>query len=248
VDLPFFYYDASVRQLNFFIDYGAAVSKLEGTGLVPCRVFNGKAVACLVFYNYRETSIGSYEEVSLVIPSYPESFKDPKYYLVNMLKRDGHKWTVGVYVLELPVTIPEARVSGREIWGFPKYLTDIPFSLSDRSFEYAVMDGPGGQPVMKVECVTGPGLNMPGTDVVAFTDHDNTILRTIVNVDAKYRMGMCRELRIDTGTTDHRLAQNVRDLGLERLKPFSVQATDLFRSRLNKGWPVAEWKTPPMPY
>jgi hypothetical protein len=128
VELPIFYYDVSVRQLNFFVDYSSALSRLEGTGLVPCRVFNGKAVACLVFYNYRDTSIGPYEEVAMVILSYPESFKDPRLYLANMVRRNGHKWTVGAYVLELPVTIPEARVAGREIWGYPKYLTDIPFT------------------------------------------------------------------------------------------------------------------------
>jgi hypothetical protein len=248
VELPIFYYDVSVRQLNFFVDYSSALSRLEGTGLVPCRVFNGKAVACLVFYNYRDTSIGPYEEVAMVILSYPESFKDPRLYLANMVRRNGHKWTVGAYVLELPVTIPEARVAGREIWGYPKYLTDIPFTLSDRSFEYTVLDGPGGQPVMTVECAPGPGINMTGTDLVTFTDHGDTILRTVVEVDAKYRTGLCRQLRIDAGTTDHRFAQNVRDLGFDRLKPFALQATDSFRSRLNRGWPVAEWATPPMPY
>jgi Acetoacetate decarboxylase (ADC) len=248
VDLPIFYYDVSVRQLNFFVDYGAALSKLEGTGLVPCKVINGKAVACLAFFNYRDTSIGPYEEVAVIILAYPGTFKDPKFYLANMFKRDGHKWTVGAYVLELPVTIPAARVAGREIWGYPKYLTDIPFTLSDRRFEYAVLDGPGGQPVMTVECVPGPGINMTGTDLVTLTNHEDTILRTIVDVDAKFRMGMCKELRIDAGTTDHRFAQNVRDLGLDRLKPFSMQATESFRSRLNKGWPIAEQATPPPPY
>lgn len=248
VDLPIFYYDVSVRQLNFFVDYNAALSRLEGTGIVPCRTFNGKAVACLIFFNYRDVSIGPYEEVTIVVLAYPESFKDPKFYLTNLLKRDGHKWTVGAYVLEMPVTIPQARAAGREIWGYPKYETDIPFTLSDRSFEYAVLDGPGGEPVVSVKCVTGPGINMHGGDLVSLTNHDGTILRTIVDVDTKYRAGLCRELQVDAGHTDHRFAQNVRDLGLDRLKPFAVQATDSFRSRLNKGWPVAEHETPPMPY
>jgi len=48
--------------------------------------------------------------------------------------------TIGAYVLEMPVTIPQARAAGREIWGFPKFETKIPFKLERKRFEFGVLD------------------------------------------------------------------------------------------------------------
>jgi hypothetical protein len=248
VRLPMLFYDVSVRQLNFFVEYDSALSRLEGTGLAPCRFFNGKALASLILYNYRDVTIGEYDEVTIVLLVYPPAVREPRLYLPNLARRDGHKWTVGGYVLEMPVTIPDARAAGREIWGYPKYLTDIPLAISDRDFSYEVMDEPGGSPVLTVECTPGPGITMRASDLVTFSNHEDTILRTVVDVDAACRNSPRGKLRIRAGTTEHRFASNVRELGLDRLKPFVVQSTDSFRSRLNRGWPVASQKTPPPPY
>lgn len=248
VRLPMLFYDVSVRQLNFFVGYDSALSRLEGTGLAPCRFFNGKALASLILYNYRDVSIGEYDEVTIVLLVYPRAAGEPRLRLPNLARRDGHKWKVGGYVLEMPVTMPAARAAGREIWGYPKYLTDIPLAISDRDFSYEVMDEPGGSPVLSVECAPGPGITMRASDLVTFSNHDDTILRTVVDVDASYRNSTCRKLSIRAGAGEHRLARNVRELGLDRLKPVVVQSTDSFRSRLNRGWPVESWKTPPPPY
>ena len=248
VRLPMFFYDVSVRQLDFFVDYAAALSRLDGTGLAPCRFVNGKAIASLILYNYRDVSIGEYDEVAIVLLVIPRALRDPHLYLPSLARRDGHRWTIGGYVLEMPVTLAVARAAGREIWGYPKYLTDIPLSLSDREFSYEVMDEPGGSPVLSVECRPGPGVTVRAGDLVTFSNHEDAILRTVVDVDASYRYSTAGRVSVRAGVTDHRLAQNVRALGLDRLKPFVAQSTDSFRSRLDRGWPVASQKTPAPPY
>ena len=59
---------------------------------------------------------------------------------------------------------------------------------------------------------------------------------------------MANDLRIEVSKSDHRLARNVRALGLETTKPWGMMSGDAIRSKLNPGVPVADWETPPMPY
>lgn len=248
VDVPMFFYDVGVRQLNFFVDYRAAQSKLEGTGLNACRFFNGRAMATMIFFNYRDVAIGAYDEVTIVILCYPEAFEDPKLYLPNLLKRNGRKWTVGGYVLEMPVTMPRARAAGREIWGYPKFETEIPFRLSGSRFEYVVLDPVSGDPIVEVSGTMGPGIGLPAYDLVTYGNHDGSILHTITQTEGRVSNCMLKDLSVKVGETDHRMAGSIRDLGLDRLKPFAASRADGLRTRLCRGWPVAEQPTPPMPY
>ena len=73
VDLPMFFYDISTRFLNYFVDFERASRVLAGTGVKPVRFFNGKAMVNLVFMQYREVSIGSYDEVFITVMSCLES-------------------------------------------------------------------------------------------------------------------------------------------------------------------------------
>ena len=248
VEVPMFFYDVAVRRLDYFVDYAAASAKLEGTGLEPCRFSTGKAMALLIFFQYRDVSIGAYDEVTIVIPCFPGSFKDPKFYIPNLFKRNGQAWTIGGYVLEMPVTIPEARAAGREIWGYPKFETRIPFRLTRKDFEFGVLDPECGDTIFDVRGSLGPGLTVKASDMVTFGNHEDTIIKTITEVDGRFKDCICRDIHMEMGSVDHRMSRNLKDLGMDRLKPFIVETSDSVRTRLCKGWPVAYWKTPPMPY
>ena len=89
---------------------------------------------------------------------------------------------------------------------------------------------------------------MNGFDLATYSNLNDSILKTIVNIDAKYRVSSVKEFELKAGPSDHRMARNIRDLGLDRIKPFMVMTSDSFRSRLNRGEPVAKWKTMPLPY
>ena len=93
-------------------------------------------------------------------------------------------WKSNPRWLEMPVTIQSARAAGREIWGYPSYVTDVPLEISDRAFSYRVMDGPGGEELLSVGCAPGPGVTTRAGDLVTFSNHEDTVLRTVVDVDA----------------------------------------------------------------
>jgi hypothetical protein len=248
VDLPIFYYDISMRFLNYFVEHGRASKLLDGTGLEACRFFNGKAMVNLVFLQYREVSIGGYEEVFITIMSYLKSQPQPPLPFLNVLKPNEGGWTIGGYVLEMPVTIPQARAAGREIWGYQKFETRIPFKLSKRSFEFSVLHPESGEPLIEVTGAETPGVKLPGPDLVSYTNHDGKILRTVTVTDGLVRQCMAKDVRLEVSDSDHRFARNVRDLGLAELKPWGIMAGDAIRSMLCPGVPVMDWETPSMPY
>jgi len=249
VDLPIFYYNVGVRHLNYWVDYERVVPKLEGTGLVPCRFFNHKALVSLIFFNYRDVSIGPYEEVTITIIVRPVGLKDPGVYLPTFLKRNGEKWgSIGGYVLEMPVTIPLARAAGREIWGYPKFVTRIPFRLTGRYFEFAVMDPKADESIVAVKGMMGPGICLKATDLVTFSNLNDSIVKTIINVDATTTLCFSKDVRLKVGKSSHGMAANIRDLGLDDLQPAFIMSSDNCRTRLNPGSAIAPWKTPELPY
>lgn len=248
--VPMFFYNIAARYIHYFLDYETAKNKLEGTGLLPCRFFKNKALVSLIFFNYKEVSIGGYDEVTITIMAYPESMEPPRNPLGTILfKKKGHTWgNMGGYVLEMPVTIPAARAAGREIWGYPKFLTRIPFKLEGDRFEFGVKDPETEESIVEVKGEMGPGFMTPGFDLVSLNNYEDSIWRVITEVDAKVKTCLCKRIEVKPGSGSHRMAQNIRDLGFANKKPFIIMSTDKCRTKLNAGSPICPWKTPPMPY
>jgi hypothetical protein len=148
----------------------------------------------------------------------------------------------------MPVTTPAARAAGREIWGYPKFVTKISSALAPDRFKFGVLDPATNESIFSVRCKTGAEIKVSGFDLATYSNLNDSILKTIVNIDAKYKLSSVKNYEFKAGLSNHKMARNIRDLGLDRVKPFMVMATDSFRSKLNRGEPVAKWKTPPLPY
>lgn len=249
VELPMLFDRVRVRHLNWFIAPSRAEPLFKGTGLIPCRFFNGKCIVSLIFYNYRDVTIGAYEEVTITILARPEMLPDPKIYITNLLKKKGESWNgIGAYVLEMPVTIPQARAAGRELWGFPKFETRIPFALSGNRFEFGVKDPDNEEWIVQVKGAHSSGIPMTGFDLVTLSNFRNKIWKTIIHTRVKYKTCLLKDIEVKTGNSSHGMVENIRALGLDRTKPFIVQVSDNLKSRLNHGRALADWPTPPMPY
>jgi hypothetical protein len=249
VELPMLFNNTRVRQLNYFIDPALVDPLLKGTGLVPCRFFNGKCIVSLIFYNYQEVTIGPYEEVTITILVRPEMLPDPKIYITNLLKKKGESWNgIGAYVLEMPVTIPQARAAGRELWGFPKFETTIPSKFSGSTFEFGVKDPDKEEWIIQVKGSHYPGIPMKGFDLVTLSNFRNKIWKTIIHTQVIYRNCLLKNLDVTVGKSNHGMAQNIKALGLDTAKPFILQTSDKFKSRLNHGSAIANWLSPPLPF
>jgi len=155
---------------------------------------------------------------------------------------------MGMYVIEMPVTIPAARAAGREIWGFPKFLTQIPYRLSGNHFEFGVVDPDTEESIVDVKGETGLGFSVKAFDLVSFNNYEDTIFRVATEVDGKIKNCTCKSIEVKVGPSRHRMAENIRALGLDTAKPFVVMSSDYLQTRLNPGKPVADWKSPALPY
>jgi len=249
VELPMLFNNTRVRHLNYFIDPKKIVPLLEGTGLIPCRFFNGKSIVSMILYNYRDVTIGAYDEVTITILVRPEMLPDPKIYITNLLTKKGEKWNgIGAYVLEMPVTIPQARAAGRELWGFPKFETGIPSRLDGNSFEFGVKDPETDEWIVEVKGTHYPGIPMTGFDLVTFSNFRDKIWKTIIDTQVKYKNCPLKDIEVKVGKSEHGMAKNIKALGLDSTKPLFIQSADDFKSRLNHGKAIADHPTPPMPY
>ncbi len=64
----------------------------------------------------------------------------------------------------------------------------------------------------------GPGISGKAFDLVSFNNSEDTIFRVETQVNGKMKNCLCKKIEVKAGPTDHRMAQNVRDLGLETAK------------------------------
>jgi Acetoacetate decarboxylase (ADC) len=250
VQLPVFYQRLAMRAINYFVDYDRVLPILKGTGLLPVRFFNRKVLATLTFFNYQEVSLTAYDEVVLSVSVYPEALGKPSMPTFKLLFAKNEKsWkNMGVYVVEMPVTIPEARAGGREIWGYPKFLTQITSEVSPERFRFAVLDPETQEPIVDVKAEVGRGFSAKPFAMITFGNFQDKILRTVVDADGRVRHCRCKGVEVKVADTKHRMAENIRALGLDTAKPFSIMTSDYLRTKLNPGKPVADWKSPALPY
>ena len=248
--VPMFFYKTALRAVNYFVERDRVLPLLKGTGLLPVRFFNGKAVASLTFFNYQKVTVGAYEEVVLAAIVYPEALGPPSMPFPKLLfaKKEKRWKNMGMYVIEMPVTIPGARAAGREIWGFPKFLTQIPYRLAGNHFEFGVVDPDTEESIVDVKGETGLGFSVKAFDLVSFNNYEDTIFRVVTEVDGKIKNCTCKSIEVKVGPSRHRMAENIRALGLDTAKPFVVMSSDYLQTRLNPGKPVADWKSPALPY
>ena len=220
--LPIFYTDASLLGCIYLIEPSRARAMLEGGPFEPL-LFFGKAMVQLVVFEYRESSIGSYNELALAIEvKLRGRTTSPLRALLAPRRGDDH----GSHIVNLPVTTEAACAAGKELWGFPKYVTTIDTDFGERSVRATL----GGE--LEIEFGPPGFMRTPGPPLVAISIHDGRVLRTVVDTDHMLSWGGKATIRIvGEGPT----AANVERLGLEASKPFLVFRTPRMRSILPLG-------------
>jgi hypothetical protein len=90
--------------------------------------FPGKTYCVVMIADYRTMSIGPYQEMVVMSPViYRGEARPPA--------------RTGFFVHEIAVTSEVSRLTGKEVWGFPKYLADIRFENTTGKIK-ASMKGP----------------------------------------------------------------------------------------------------------
>lgn len=217
VALPIVYRDASVANLVFRVPPAGVASALGSLRLHPVSIA-GKTTVVLTIFEYRDTSIGPYNE--LAVTSY--------------VRQPGSRGLGGAafWVHALPVTTEVACAAGLDIWGYPKWVTPIDY-VREGGVVRAALPGEltldmaiGGMPAVPVKA--------PFT---TFTEFQGGLLRT--RVHSRSQMRFVRSSRADLrvhGTG--RVAALLDALGCLGRRPVLAFWCERFESILPAGEPA----------
>lgn len=240
VDLPILYFDNSVVMAMYLVDADKAAAQMKDNRLEVARILGNKAIVVTAFYQYRDTAIAPYNEVGVAIAVLPKGTPAPAAPLMSLL-RPLDKNPVGFNVIDLPVTTPAACAAGKEVWGYPKFVTPIGFELNGKQFKGSVQDPLSGEDMVVLDGRFGLAAPGPLLDLVLYSQHQGKLLRTLVNTRGGADMcfpGSSR-LRISK-TSKHPMAERLRQLGLDGAAPTLVCASHRLQLRLNQGAAVAQ--------
>ncbi len=234
VELPILYRDVS-NVIGLFMARRAGVEDiLRGTGLVPAVVRGDEALVGVSFYEYRDTTVGVYNEVGSAIFVLREGERPPRLGLADMYVPPAYR-TIGAYVVDLPVTTAAANAAGRELWGYPKFITSIPFRLRGRSVDTSVLDPETRVPIVTFAGEMGPGLPAPPLGLMTYTRLEGALIRTHVDVRGWVTVHRPGSVRLCVGKSTHGMAGRLRSLGLSDVRPVLILRTDRFQSKLHAG-------------
>ncbi|HZS22651.1 MAG TPA: acetoacetate decarboxylase family protein [Pseudonocardiaceae bacterium] len=199
VALPVAIRDSIVAIAVFSCSRGAARAAVTDNRLTPLTVA-GRGFASLMFVKYRDSDLGTYDEVGL-----------------SVAVRGPAHGAIGAYIVELPVTQTFTLKAGRAIWGLPKWLAQGTISVQRSGVQARLSDG--AQSVLTAVLDAG-GLRIPvpiTIPVVCWVVRPDglqvgELLRGIVRVrleGLRIRLGGARVV-----LGEHRMAQTARALGM----------------------------------
>src|SRR3989442_7206924 len=164
VALPIRYCDNRCLAAAFLADLERAAQVLKGTGRQAVPQEDGKAVVLYLCWEYRQTDIGSYNEVAVTV--------------LAVAPGDPHP---AIYVADLPVTTEAANRAGQELWGYNKFVTDIEIKGDGKQFSAIVHDPQYGL-ISSLEGTRGVSVPVAPTDLYSFSLLQTKIIKTFVQV------------------------------------------------------------------
>lgn len=234
VDLPILYFDNSNFMAMFEVEFEIANAFLKDAGVTAVQFAKGKALVVVGFYEYRKTAISAYNEVGVAIACVPNGVQTPHCPLLSLYK-SLDKQQIGFHVIDLPVTTQAACAAGKEIWGYPKFVTPIGFSLEAKRFKGTVSDPESGDTMVELSGDLGIGLPAPQLDLVLYSHHNGSLLRTLINTRGGGRSCLPGSLRLKLSNSTHPMAQRLAQLGLANAAPKMVFHSHGLQLRLNAG-------------
>ncbi len=237
VELPILYYDTTSVVAGFFGDRDAAAAAVAPLGLRPALTRKDKSAVFIAGYDYRLTTVGPYFEVAIAIPVVTADA--PKKFRWNQMLADVDRGRdLAFHILHLPVSTPAANAAGRDIWGFPKFVTEMDVQANRRDILVSVNDPASDEQIMHLGGKVGRSLPAPALSLLLYSELDGNLIRSTANVRGVNKLYPTNRLRLSVGASKHPMAQTLRDLDLDGAKPWNLMATHRFQSRLNDGVPV----------
>jgi hypothetical protein len=224
VGLPILYRDGSTLVVGYRIAPAIAAKILRDLPLEPL-VILGRALVLICLFEYRDTTIGPYNEICIGIYA-RRTGTAPS--LWGILRDQRKVEDMGMYVVNLPVTSRAALTAGVELWGFPKYVTGIASSFQQDRIQFTLENE------FTLTHSRGFGFEIDGIPIITYTFLKNRLLRTIVEVGHRMRFGGARSIRLSING-DGPTAATAKALGLDAARPSFAFRTEAWKAVLPAG-------------
>ncbi len=181
---------------SFAVPAAAAERITAPAGLDPARLPGGRSMLSLAFVRYIDGDLDPYHEVAVAI----------------LVADPGGGKQRGAYIHQLPVDQEFTCAAGREIWGFPKFVTPIEIVEAERADRVVLTVDDQMSLTMTVR--RGFPAPMRSTALDAFAYRDGVLRRTrweLRGSGSRLRPGGAR---VELGTGE--IADELRSLGLPK--------------------------------
>jgi hypothetical protein len=222
-DLPILYREASQLGVFFRFDLARARELLAGATVEPWPML-GSAVGAIYVWEYRDTTVGAYRELGLGIQCRRRGTSPSIVRLGLDMAADEDQ---GIWVQHLPVTTQAAYLAGVELWGYPKYVTEIETRFEDQGASVRL----GGEFTLTLGRIRGVSKALP---IATFTARQGRLIRTSIRTEHPVTFGLAAGARL-TLTGDGPTAESIRRLGIDRATPLAAFRTDRWHAILPAG-------------
>ena len=212
VALPVHVRAATQASATWSVDAAAAQAIIEPSGLTVARGRRGRATCSVAVVDYLDNDLGTYHEVAVAFAVMPHD-AGPAW------RSDPRRPTTLIH--RLPVDGDFTCAAGREIWGFPKWVTQIDLRRHGRSTECVLRDD--GEVVLALQVAPG-GLPLPASplEMTAYSHLDGVLRRTPWSTTSRGAHLRPGGAVLELGGP-HPMADELRTLGVHRRSPlFSV--------------------------
>ncbi len=228
VSLPVEVRAASQWSVQYLVPAPAAQRIVAPTGLEVTGPVPGRALVALAACRYDDTDLDPYHEVAVSFVVRPHDA--PPRPTAAQRAREFVSGALGAYIHRLPVDQAFTCAAGRDIWGFPKWVTAIDID------EPAAGDrGPGtgttirlvddGVHVLTLTVAAGGRISLPAQAPPSYSFRDGVLRRTEWSTRMSGSAGRTGGAVLTLG--DHPMAEELRSLGLPKRALFSSSATSM---------------------
>jgi hypothetical protein len=208
--VPVFYPDIMFMTVSILAPAKSIRSLLPSPRLNPYRITPWHSALSITAYQYRESDIGPYNEISVGVPV---TLDEETPLFTGSLRRMPE--VPMVYIRHLPVTTEIAREVGAEFAGYPKFVADIEFR-NENNWLICELRADN----QKVFTLSGRKLDLghsPRFRLMPLTYRRGYILRSEF-VMSEREMGTSKsgdDVKLELG--EHQIAKELEDLNLGKV-------------------------------
>jgi hypothetical protein len=217
VGLPVEVRAAAQWTVQYLVPLTAAQRLVDPTGLEATGPLPGRALVALAVCRYDDTDLDSYHEVALSVVVRPHDA--PRRASMAHRLREFGQGAIGAYIHRLPVDQEFTCAAGRDVWGFPKWITTIDIDeprssdpQSGSSTTVRLVDD--GTHILTLAMSSNGPVRLPAHAAPSYSFRDGVLRRTEWTTTSEGVSGRLGGTTMALG--DHPMADELRSLGLPK--------------------------------